>query len=101
MNVLTHVEAVKLSKEKSKNLEKIPKLKEQHAAQDRKEISTTAPNFCGGKKEDVGYNSCDDAESGALWDIFRQQDVPKLEEYLKMYFNEFRHIHCNLLPEVI
>ncbi|KAH6818065.1 hypothetical protein C2S51_001668 [Perilla frutescens var. frutescens] len=58
-----------------------------------------------GRKEDAGSKmssgSLDDAESGALWDIFRQQDVPKLEEYIKRHFNEFRHIHCNLLPEVI
>lgn len=43
----------------------------------------------------------DDDDSGALWDIFRQQDVPKLEEYLKRHFKEFRHIYGNLLPEVI
>lgn len=58
-----------------------------------------------GGKEDFGSNlsscSLDDVESGALWDIFRQQDVPKLEEYLKRHFNEFRHIYGNLLPEVI
>ncbi|KAH6822285.1 hypothetical protein C2S53_010683 [Perilla frutescens var. hirtella] len=58
-----------------------------------------------GRKEDAGSKmssgSLDDAESGALWDIFRQQDVPKLEEYIKRHFNEFRHIHGNLLPEVI
>ncbi|XP_047940902.1 lysine-specific demethylase JMJ25-like isoform X3 [Salvia hispanica] len=43
----------------------------------------------------------DDDDSGALWDIFRQQDVPKLEEYLKRHFKEFRHIYGNLLPEVV
>ncbi|KAL8543882.1 hypothetical protein ACS0TY_004439 [Phlomoides rotata] len=104
VNVLTHVEAVKLSEEKHKILEKIPKLKEQHANQDRREIPMDATNQkqLFGSEGDVGYNiSSDDAGSGALWDIFRQQDVPKLEEYLKRHFNEFRHIHCNLLQEVI
>ncbi|KAI3468942.1 hypothetical protein Pfo_025605 [Paulownia fortunei] len=61
--------------------------------------------LCRGKEEAGASNifsvSPDDAASGALWDIFRRQDVPKLEEYLKRHFKEFRHIHGNLLPEVV
>lgn len=39
-------------------------------------------------------------KGGALWDIFRRQDSPKLEEYLRKNFREFRHINCFPLDQV-
>ncbi|KAL9356700.1 hypothetical protein Peur_049953 [Populus x canadensis] len=60
-------------------------------------ISTEdGPLKCGDESEWM-----DALDGGAVWDIFRREDVPKLQEYLNKHFKEFRHIHCSPLPKVV
>ncbi|KAH6812629.1 hypothetical protein C2S51_021647 [Perilla frutescens var. frutescens] len=42
-----------------------------------------------------------DPEGAALWDIFRREDIPKLEEYVRKHFKEFRHILGKQLSQVV
>ncbi|KNA19484.1 hypothetical protein SOVF_061170 isoform B [Spinacia oleracea] len=43
----------------------------------------------------------DNKREGALWDIFRREDVLKLQEYLKGHYMEFRHNHYSPFNQVI
>ncbi|XP_051180603.1 lysine-specific demethylase JMJ27 isoform X3 [Lolium perenne] len=54
------------------------------------------------KKEDgVTFVEDNQPEGGALWDIFRREDVSKLQEYLMKHSMEFRHYNYEPVKQVI
>lgn len=85
-----HVCEVPVSKEKKSA---IAEMKKTYAKTYMAELFNSAANY----KEEIETNSAEEVKNResnevSLWDIFHRNDVPKLEEYLKRHYKEFRHL---------
>jgi [histone H3]-dimethyl-L-lysine9 demethylase len=76
----------------------IRNLKFRHTAQDKKEclqdLAIDRNGACLEHEDTSSPKYCDAEEGGALWDIFRREDVEGLKKYLTKHSKEFRHINC-------
>lgn len=50
--------------------------------------------------EEAKTNSLEGSQAGAVWDVFRRQDLPKLNEYLAAHREEFG-ASCQAVPSVM
>ncbi|KAL9236596.1 hypothetical protein vseg_011244 [Gypsophila vaccaria] len=93
VNILMHTADVPLS---DNQISAITALKKKHKAQDRRELHSQHVS-----DDDLDLDSCVSRDGAALWDIFRREDVPKLEAYLRKHSMEFRHAYGCPVEQVI
>ena len=78
----------------------ITDLKLKHMAQDKNELCSDEIDRDGYAKHNTSPEHLE-CQEGALSDIFRREDVPKLNEYLTKHSKEFRHIHCSQVRRLV
>lgn len=69
----------------------------------QKEITNLMREYEINSDTNMILKKCDEdtVYGGAVWDIFRRQDVPKLTEYLNKHWHEFRHVKNAPLTSVV
>lgn len=100
VNVLMHAQPNSLTK---LELDTIESLKKMHSQQDVHEICRNDIFASVTEKQHEGDNAkgFENIDGGAVWDIFRREDIPKLEAYLTKHSKEFGHICCTTVDKVL